>query len=584
MERTLKGIATSPGIAIGPALIFDVDRCDVPKYAVADQQAELARLNRAVEAAREDLTFLYNRTAEELGSKHAGIFTAHLLILDDVALRDDVAALLDAEAVNVEHILETLLRRYTKVMRAAKDPRFQERTADMLDVVDRVLGYLLEAERPNLKELAQPCIVVSHELSPSDIVTMDMRHAMALALDGGGVTSHMAILARALGLPAVIGLEHASSHVETGALLIVDGGQGVVIIDPGPATLERYRTEKERLDVERLELQRASGSGPCHTSDGVRIETQANIELPIEVDQDLHEISDGIGLYRTEYLFLDRDTLPSEEEQYAAYAHVARAMAPHPVTLRTMDIGGDKFVAHLQISKEDNPQLGWRAVRFCLARPDIFKVQLRAMLRASTEGNVRIMIPMISGVAELRKVKQVLSEVKETLCQEGVAFDEDIRLGCMIEVPSAVVVADLLAKECDFLSVGTNDLIQYSLAVDRLNEKIAYMYEPAHPAILRMLSAVGLHAKLADIPCGICGEMACDPLYTELLLGMGLSSLSMAAISLPVIRTAITQIDLKQAEALAREVLQLDTAEEVKAVLQARYDKQVELSSAGKRR
>jgi len=315
-----------------------------------------------------------------------------------------------------------------------------------------------------------------------------------------------------------------------------------------------------------------AGSGPCKTLDGTAIATEANVELPVEITPRLKSIAQGIGLYRTEYLFLNRETLPSEEEQYKAYANVASAFSPMPVTLRTMDIGGDKFVSQLEIAKEANPQLGWRAIRFCLERPDIFSVQLRAMLRASAHGNVRIMFPMVSGVKELRQVRAFLDGVKNDLIKEGVAIDRNIKVGSMIEVPSAAVLTDILAKECDFFSIGTNDLVQYSLAVDRVNEKIAHLYEPAHPAVLRMIKWTADAAQGTGIPCGLCGEMAGNPLYTELLLGMGITSFSMAAVALPAIRAQIAQTHLDDARDIARKALAFETEDEVNELLHERLE------------
>lgn len=571
MEITLQGIAVSPGIAIGSALVFDGDRYEVPQYQVTDPEAEVLRLNRAIEATREDLTDLYRRTAADLGKTHADILNVHLMLLDDVALRDELAERIPAEKTNAEHILNDMAQRYAKLMGTISDPHFGERTADLLDVVDRILRHLMDADRPNLKYLKEPQILVTHELSPSDAATMNPESILGLALDTGSLTSHAAILTRALEIPSVMGLGDITSQIQPAMNLIVDGTEGMVILDPSPATLRKYRTARTRLQKNREVLQTALSVRTYGTLDGIEIPTQANIELPVELAHSLKIQANGIGLYRTEYLFLNRNTLPSEDEQYAAYTEAAEAMNPQPVVLRTMDIGGDKFVSHLQISREDNPQLGWRAVRFCLQRPDIFKTQLRAILRASVHGNVSVMFPMISGVEELRQVKAVLGQVKEDLTREEIPFNPDLKVGSMIEVPSAVVLSDALARECDFFSIGTNDLIQYSLAVDRVNEKIAHLYDPAHPAVLRMIEWTARAARLAGIPCGICGEMAGDPLFTEILLGLGISSLSMSCIAIPIIRAEIAQTNVQQAKILAKKLLRLTTAAEVRAMLRKRY-------------
>ena len=571
MERILHGIGVASGIGIGPALVFDVDRYDVPKYEAEDTEAELRRLNTAIDATREELQRLYDKTALELGQTHADIFDVHLKILDDVVLREQITEELNATGKNVEQILDKLMRHYVEIMNRSDDPTFRDRTADLLDVSDRVMRRMLDAERPNLKDLAEPSVVLAHELSPSDIVTMDVRNTVGIVMDAGGVTSHAAILARALEIPTVMGIAHLSSQVKPGTMLVVNGTDGTVILDPDEETLERCRREQVREEQRREKLRQAVQAGPCLTRDQVSIPALANIELPLEIEHGLRNSAEGIGLYRTEYLFLNRNTLPSEEEQYEAYWEAASAMDPQPVTLRTMDIGGDKFVSHLQLSREENPQLGWRAVRFCLARPDIFKVQLRAMLRASTRGNVRIMFPMISGVEELRQVKQILGEARDELQAAGIRYDKNLQVGSMIEVPSAVALAEMLAEECDFFSIGTNDLIQYSLAVDRMNEKIAHLYEPAHPAVLRMIYWTAGNAKRAGIPCGICGEMAGDPLFTELLLGLGVTSFSMSAIAIPSVRAEITKSDTREAREFAEELLKLRTYKEVRGRLKERF-------------
>ena len=380
------------------------------------------RLDKAIEATRADLLELYRQTASQLGDKHAGIFSVHLMLLDDVALRDELHERIAAEKINAEYLLEELTHKYAEIMGAVDDPRFRERTADLLDVADRILHNLLAAKRPNLRELDKPCIVVAHELSPSDTATMNLEMVQGLVLDSGSVTSHSAILARALEIPAIMGLADARTKIENGTRLAINGSEGFVVIDPAPKTQRQYRALRRRLQQDRATLEEAAAAGSCATLDGIEVPVQVNIELPIEIEHCIKLTRDGIGLYRTEYLFLNRTSIPSEDEQYEAYAWAAKMLAPAPVTLRTIDIGGDKFVAHLQISKEDNPQLGWRAVRFCLARPDIFKAQLRAMLRASVHGNVRIMFPMISGVEELRQVRAILEDVRHESYKRGCAL------------------------------------------------------------------------------------------------------------------------------------------------------------------
>ncbi len=571
MEIYLQGLGVSPGIAIAPALLFFHDRYDVPSYAITDFDAEQMRLDTAIHETRKDLETIHDRVVTDLGERHAEIFQAHLMILDDVGLREELTEHLTKHQRNVEYTLDMLAKRYVQTMESINDPRFRERTADLLDVVDRVLRHLLDAERPNLARLGQESIIVAHDLTPSDTASIDTNKAIGLVIEAGSVTSHSAILARALEIPAVIGVADAPSSISAGSLVIVDGASGRIILNPTRETCKRYSKAQQRLEERRAKLLRITKGKPARTMDNVEVMLCANIELPLEIEHSRNVNAQGIGLYRTEYLFIDRDSLPEEEEQYEAYSDVARAMTPHPVVLRTMDIGGDKFVEHLQILKEANPQLGWRAVRFCLARPDIFKPHLRAMLRASAHGAIEIMFPMISGIEELREVKAVVAEVTQELDDAGIAHNRNIKIGSMIEIPSAVMLADLLAQESDFFSIGTNDLIQYLLAVDRVNEKIAHLYEPAHPAVIRMIHQTAQAARAHNIPCSICGEMAGDALYTELLLGLGITALSMAPVAIPLIRAEISHIHLEEARTLARRVLKMSVAEEIKAELKERH-------------
>ena len=573
MEIALRGIGVSPGIAIGPALAFDVHTFEIPKYGVTDLDKEVKRFEKATESARRDLERLHSQTTEALGQDHADIFAAHLLLLDDVTIREEIESRLKAEGLNVEYLLDDLIAGYVEAMRRVPDARFRERTNDLMDVGKRILSKLLGTEMASLEHIDVPSVVVAYELSPSETANIDVENALGIAIDVGGPTSHTAILARALEIPAVVGLKYSCAHVKPGDELIVDGTNGYVFVRPDAATLAEFTAEKERVECKRRALLEAEEARPCRTLDGREVPLLANIELPVELTHSLKLNVCGVGLYRTEYLFLNRSSLPTEEEQFQAYSQVAAAMKPRPVTLRTLDIGGDKFVSHLSLAEELNPQLGWRAIRFCLERPDIFKAQLRAMLRATVHGDIRIMAPLISGVEEMRRVRAILNEVRADLDRRSVPFDPDLKLGCMIEVPSAVVIADLLAAVADFFSIGTNDLIQYSLAVDRVNEKIAHMYEPAHPAILRMIRSTIKAAKEAHIPCSLCGEMAGDPLFTELLVGLGIDSLSMSAVAIPTVHAEIAEIKIRTARRFADRVLASTSVQQVRQHLERRYKK-----------
>ncbi|MFP4191036.1 MAG: phosphoenolpyruvate--protein phosphotransferase [Candidatus Hydrogenedentota bacterium] len=573
MEIALHGIGVSPGIAIGPAKTFGLDSLEIPQYKVPDPESELERFKQAVKEAREDLVRLRDKTAKDAGEYNASIFDAHIMVLDDVTLHEEIAQRARDEAYNVEYILNDLINQQAAIMESIEDPSFRDRMGDILDVGRRILGRLLNTELESLEHLEQPAIIVAHELAPSDTAKIDLKNARGLIIDMGGPTSHTAILARAFAIPAVVGLKNACAHIHPGDTIILDGSAGQVFIRPGEETFARYQNRQEH-EVEQLEALQAVQTS-CETTctmDGHEVPLMANIELPVEVTDKLKTRADGIGLYRTEYLFLNRTSLPTEEEQYTAYATVVEAMNPLPVTLRTLDLGGDKFASHIQLAEELNPQLGWRAVRFCLERPDIFKAQLRAILRASIHGNVQVMFPLISGLDELLRVKEVFNDVCADLQRRSVPFRKDIKLGCMIEVPSAVAVADHLARNCDFFSIGTNDLIQYSLAVDRVNEKIAHMYEPAHPAVLRMLQQTVAAAREAGIPCSICGEMAGAPLFTEVLVGLGMSSLSMSMVAIPKVRVEITSFRFSEAQDTAAKATRMGLAEDVRSYLQQRHE------------
>ncbi len=570
MEIALRGIGVSPGIAIGPVLTFGVQTLDIPEHTVEDKAQELERFEQAIEGVRADLERLREATEQSLGVQHADIFRAHLMVLEDPTLREEIENKLETEGLNVEFLLNDLIARYSKTMESLDDPRFRERGQDLVDVGRRLLGKLLNTELETLEHLERPSVVVAHDLAPSDTAKVDLVNTLGIATDLSGPTSHTAILARAFEIPAVVGLKYVGAHPIPGDTVIIDGTSGRVILRPEESTLAEYIDEKRREDAQRKALLAAKDK-PSVTRDGHDVPTLANIELPVEISHSLKAKAQGIGLYRTEYLFLNRTTLPTEEEQFEAFAEVTEALKPASVTLRTLDLGGDKFLTHAHVADEINPQLGWRAIRFCLERPDIFKTHLRAMLRASVLGNVQIMFPLITGLDEFRQVKEVFGEVCRDLERRGIPFNPEVPVGTMIEVPSAVHVAGHLAKECDFFSIGTNDLIQYSLAVDRVNERIAHLYQPAHPAVLAMIDQTAQAARDARIPCGICGEMAGDPLFTELLIGLRITSLSMSAVAIPLVRAELANVRFTVARRLVNRVLSMGSTSEIRELLEKRF-------------
>jgi phosphotransferase system enzyme I (PtsI) len=569
----LKGIQASPGIAIGRTFLFDARQFMVPsrKIRESDIPGEISRFEEALIKTRTEILDIQKKITEEMGTHHAEIFNAHLLVLEDRMLIEEVIERLKRERRCVESIFTKVLEKYIAVFSKMDDEYLRERISDIDDVGRRILRNLLGAKEKSLSELKQKVIVVAYDLSPSDTATMHKKHVMGFVTDIGGRTSHTAIMAKSLEIPAVVGLEKATAKISPGDTLIVDGNEGVVIVNPDRATLKKYQA-RQQLFVKFGKTFSNLRNKPAQTLDGHRVEISANIELPEEIDSVISHGAEGIGLYRTEYFYMNRRGLPSEDEQFRAYKNVVTKLSGRRVIVRTLDLGGDKFLSQLEVPREMNPFLGWRAIRFCLAKPEIFKVQLRAILRASAFGNINLMFPMISGIEELRQAISVLDEAKKELRARKVKFNEKIGVGAMIEIPSAALTCDLLAKEVDFFSIGTNDLIQYSLAIDRVNEKIAYLYKPTHPAVLRLIKNIIDAGHGQKIWVGLCGEMAGEPGFCLILLGLGLDEFSMSPVVIPEVKYIIRNVRFKDAKEIAEKTLRLSTAEEVDNFLSRRLD------------
>ena len=564
-EIILKGIPAAQGVAYGPALLFGKEELVVaPRKITEDKIAfEIARFEDALIKTRHEILEIQKKIAEEMGSEHAEIFDAHLLVLEDRTLIEDVISRIKKDKFCVEYIFSDVLNNYVRVFSNIEDEYLRERVSDINDVGKRILRNLLgEEKRFGFDEIPENIIIVAFDLAPSDTASMHKKNVVGFVTDIGSRTSHTAIMAKSLEIPAVVGLETATQKIKNGDVVIVDGKTGAVIVNPTKETLEKYEIKKQKISVQREKFSSYKDLA-AETKDGRKVEIAANIELPEEIPSIIEHGAAGIGLYRTEYFYMNRSDLPSEEEHYQAYRHVAQAIAPHAVIVRTLDLGGDKFISQLNVPRDMHPFLGWRAIRFCLARPDIFKIQLRAILRASVHGKLRLMYPMISGVEELRQANKLLDDAKQELKEQNIPFDDNLEVGVMIEVPSAAMIADILAKEAAFFSIGTNDLIQYALAVDRTNEKIAYLYEPAHPAVLKLVKHIVDAGHKAGIWVGMCGEMTGDMELVLVLLGLGLDEFSMPSLVIPQIKQLIRSVSYEETRKIAEHALTLSTAKEV---------------------
>jgi phosphotransferase system enzyme I (PtsI) len=566
-EKSFRGIPVSTGVCRGKILVLGRARPSIAQRHMADEALaeEVNRLEKALVQTRQQILEIQRKVSEGMGAEEGSIFDAHLLVLEDRTLLDEIVRVIQEQKVNAEHAFHTVAERYAATLSTVEDEYLRERAADMRDVTTRVLNNLLGLEEEaELRHLKEPCIIISHDLTPSNTAQLDKRKVLGFATDVGSKTSHTAIMARSLRIPAIVGLKDVSGQLVTGQQALLDGLNGMLVVNPTDQTLFDYGqlilrqvTSQERL--------RDLLHEPAVTLDGHRVLLNANIEQAADAEQVKANGAEGVGLFRTEYLFLNREHLPGEEQQYQDYRATAAALKPMPVVIRTLDLGGDKFLAHIQMPTELNPFLGWRAIRISLQERDIFRAQLRAILRASAEGNLKIMYPMISGLDELKQANALLEEYKAELRQENIPFDEHLEVGAMIETPSAVMVADALAKHVKFFSIGTNDLIQYSLAVDRMNEKIAHLYEPTHPAIVRLIKITVDAAHKHNVRVSVCGEMAGDPVLAPLLLGLGVDELSSAPSLVPPLKFLIRRLKLTEARELAAFALDCESAAEILA-------------------
>lgn len=563
-DTILVGIGASPGIAIGETFMLNRARMAAVERHIAPEevQAEIDAFLAACQLSRKQLEEVKQGVTDRQLAEHLYIIDTHLLILEDQLLIDDTVSRIRDDLLNAEGALKRTLNRFREVFDAIEDEYLRERRSDIDSVGDRLLRNLMGVSQQALTGIDRKVVVVAHDLSPADTMQIDKERIIGFLTDVGGRTSHTAILARSLGIPAIVGLESVTCLVGGGVPVIIDGSAGTVIFNPSPETFKEFLQKRQAYEYLEKELL-AYRTLTAETLDGCRVHLRGNIELAEEIPLALEQGAEGIGLFRTEFLYMNRSTPPTEEEQVRIYREIVEKMAPHPVTIRTLDVGGDKFVAEINLTDEANPALGLRAIRFSLKERRLFKQQLRAVLRASAFGRVRIMFPMISGVAEIRACKDCLEEARAELAAENIPFDPELPIGIMIETPSAAMIAELLAREVDFFSVGTNDLIQYCLAVDRGNEHVAYLYEPLHPAVLRALRMICEAGRAAGIEVGMCGEMAGEPLYALVLLGLGFTELSMNAPGIPRVKRIVRQIRRAEGERLLAELLEFATAREV---------------------
>jgi phosphoenolpyruvate-protein phosphotransferase (PTS system enzyme I) len=559
---TIQGIAASSGIAIAKAFRLEEPELTVEKKSINDAEEEVQRFNAAVEKAKSELEAIKERAKEEMGEDKAAIFAAHLLVLSDPELLNPIIDKIRSENINAEFALKETADMFVQMFESMDNEYMKERAADIRDVTKRVLAHLLGVQISNPSMISEEVIIVAEDLTPSDTAQLNRKYVKGFTTDIGGRTSHSAIMARSMEIPAVVGTKTVMKEIENGMTVIVDGIDGLVIVNPSTEVLAKYEKKKEDFEAQKAEWAKLVNEKTV-TSDGHHVELAANIGTPDDVKGVLENGGEGIGLYRTEFLYMGRDQLPTEDEQFVAYKTVLERMNGKPVVVRTLDIGGDKELPYLNLPKELNPFLGFRAIRLCLEEQDLFRTQLRALLRASVYGNLKIMFPMIATLEEFRQAKEILLEEKEKLVAEGVQVSDHIEIGMMVEIPSTAVLADQFAKEVDFFSIGTNDLIQYTMAADRMNERVSYLYQPYNPSILRLINMIIEAAHKEGKWVGMCGEMAGDPIAIPILLGLGLDEFSMSATSILPARSQLKKLSKKEAESFKQTILSMSTTEEV---------------------
>jgi phosphotransferase system enzyme I (PtsI) len=569
-EIVLKGIPASPGICHGDAMLFAQINIDVPLYRISENEVSLEkeRFQKAILATREEITQIRDQVSNSLGEDEALIFDAHLMVLEDNALITETIQHIEQNKQNVEYSFNVVVERYINFFKTIEDEYLRERVSDIKDVSRRVLNHLVGATKNTSLSTPQNRIIVSEDITPSQAVSFNKDNLLGFITDSGGATSHFVIMSRSFKIPAVVGLHNATEKIKQNDYILIDGYEGLVFINPSAETIKEYdQIANKQREIERSFQEELVEK--TETLDGHSIELMANIEASDDISASIQDSFDGIGLFRTESIYLMKNGMPSEEEQFNEYTSVVKNTNGKPVIIRTLDIGGDKLINGVH----DDSFLGLRAIRFCLENLTIFKTQLRAILRASIFGDIRIMYPMISGVEELDKANYILDEVKEELLAEEIAFDSDIQVGAMIELPSAVSIIDLLANKVDFFSVGTNDLIQYLMAVDRMDDRVSHLYQPTHPAVLRSLKSIFEQSDSNQKHVSVCGEMAGEPIYAALLIGLGAKSLSVSVSRLPEIKHYIRLMNLGELKELINELMTLDQADPIEQKLKAFIEK-----------